>query len=241
MLAAALTTLPFGLFREVDLLQQPSSIKTTKTTKTTIREEDNADRRWIIGLWESIIERASAREAEARARWGNDARVFDEGFPVRSGQDGGLAGLVQLLAVRMSACSKSKSEANRKRKERNDGHELPELPEEGRDNCSLRVVFLGSALTVGRDNHQNRTYPAHTERVLRSTLGPLLLKIGLRLEVINAAMDHDLAREGPQKSHLCLTNQVGQGADVLSWEFDEIMAASRPAQVRHVICPLPCF
>ena len=54
---------------------------------------------------------------------------------------------------------------------------------------------------------------------------------GLHLEVVNAALDNELFREGPQKTHFCLWNALGpRGADILSWELDDVMSSNRAAQ-----------
>jgi hypothetical protein len=103
------------------------------------------------------------------------------------------------------------------------------------DECVLRIVFVGSAQMSGRDNLYNQTYPFVMEKRLKR----LVDAAGLRLEVLNHAMDNDLSREGPQTCHMCILNLVGTNVDVVVWDFDNMAnkAAQFEAFVRWVQGP----
>mmetsp|Transcript_1701 Transcript_1701/g.3393 ORF Transcript_1701/g.3393 Transcript_1701/m.3393 type:complete len:151 (+) Transcript_1701:589-1041(+) len=90
------------------------------------------------------------------------------------------------------------------------------------EDCTLTVVYIGSAQTSGHDNFHNVSYPYQT----RSFLTPLAHAAGLTLRVWNHAYDSDLSREGPQTFHMCIGNWMPKngGVDVISWDFDGNLA-----------------
>jgi hypothetical protein len=108
------------------------------------------------------------------------------------------------------------------------------------ENCRLRIVFVGSAQTSGRDNFYNQSFPFWVKKRLR----PLAMAAGLDLQIDNHAMDSDLSREGPQTNHMCIANLVGGGhnnnhmndtqhdvVDVIGWDFDGNMQAKPAEQI----------
>jgi hypothetical protein len=108
------------------------------------------------------------------------------------------------------------------------------------NNCMLRIVFVGSAQTSGRDNFYNQSFPFWVQKRIL----PIAEAAGLGLQLDNHAMDSDLSREGPQTSHMCIANLVGgrqnnnnnnnnidHPVDVIGWDFDGNMQAKPSAQV----------
>lgn len=96
-------------------------------------------------------------------------------------------------------------------------------------NCTLKVVFIGSAQTSGRDNFYNSSFPFFTKQLLT----PIAQAANLQLQVYNHALDSDLSREGPQTTHMCVGNLVGNTADVdvIAWDMDGNLQRNPPAQV----------
>lgn len=85
---------------------------------------------------------------------------------------------------------------------------------------------------TGRDIFHNQSFPFQTEERLRA----ITSAAGIRLEVLNQAIDSDLSREGPQTAHMCMKNLVGNNAvDVLVWDFEGTMQGRPQAQVEAFV------
>ena len=139
-----------------------------------------------------------------------DDRALDNGVPIGGTQESTLK-LAERLARRIALCHSTDLERD--------------------EDCVLRVAFVGSAQTTGREVFFNESFPFVTENRLR----PIAEAAGLELQVMNHAMDSDLSREGPQSTHMCVANQVGKNVDVIAWDLDQSMQAQPAAQMEAFI------
>ncbi|CAB9520514.1 expressed unknown protein [Seminavis robusta] len=164
--------------------------------------------------WDNVALAAKNAEQSILDFFHGEHRALQDGVPF-GGTETKLSVLTERLADRIALCH-GKGIANS-----NDGN----------SNCTLRVVFLGGGQASGRDIFKNQTYAYQAEPRLRA----LAQAAGLKLEVLNHAMDSDLSREGPQTLHQCVANFAGNSVDVLSWDSESTMQGNPSAQIEAFV------
>ena len=155
----------------------------------------------------SILDAANQAEQEILQFFQGETRALNDGVPFGGTEERSSNFLAKRLARRIALCQSSSTTMT--------------------TNCTLKVVFVGSAQTSGRDNFYNQSYPFLAEERLKS----VAKASGLQLKVLNHALDSDLSREGPQTTHMCIGNLVGTDVDVVAWDLDGNMQAKPSAQV----------
>ncbi|CAB9512449.1 expressed unknown protein [Seminavis robusta] len=189
--------------------------KNKQSSPRVIRNKDS-----LSLLKQDLIQAANDAEQETLNFFHGERRSLQDGVPF-GGADDASTLLAERLANRIWKC-----------------HHLRKLSPDSNSNrstkkdCVLRVVFLGSAQTTGRDNFFNATFPFQSKARLRSVAEAA----GLDLQVWNHAMDSDLHREGPQSTHMCVSNFMGPDpVDVVVWDLDGILQANPKAQVEAFV------
>lgn len=156
--------------------------------------------------WFPISSAAYMAEQYILTFFHGDVRALDNGVPI-GGTKESTTKLAERLAHRIALCHSVNLERD--------------------EDCVLRVAFVGSAQTTGRDVFHNESFPFVTEKRLR----PIAEAAGLELQVVNHGMDSDISKEGPQSTHMCVANQVGRNVDVIAWDLDGNMQAEPAAQM----------
>lgn len=166
--------------------------------------------------WSDLILAANQAEEDILDFFHGEPRSLQDGVPFGGTKDS-VSILARRLADRIASCRQEKLGI-----QQNNQHI---------HNCMLRVVFLGSGQTTGRDIFYNQTYPFQAEEHLQA----IAEAAGLQLEVLNHAMDSDLSKEGPQTADMCIANLVGKAVDVIAWDFEATMQAQPQVQVEAFV------
>lgn len=183
-----------------ELLEEPKEKEQPKATKPPAPDMPSADSPWY-----SVAKAGKKAEQGILDFFDGDFQALDNGVPI-GGTEDTTPHLTRRLAKRMANCRKTDDTKT--------------------EDCVLRVAFIGSAQTVGRDMFHNESFPFVAEERLR-----LVAKAaGLELQVMNNAQDSDRSKEGPQSMHLCVGNFVGDSVDVIAWDLDNSMQGAPPAQ-----------
>ena len=170
--------------------------------------------------WSYLLAKANEAELSILDFFHRETRAIEDGVPF-----GGTNESVSILAERL---------ANRIAQCHDGGKRIPNTRANKLDTkCVLRVVFVGSGQMSGRDIFHNQSFPFQAEQRLQSVADAA----GLRMEVLNQAIDSDLSREGPQTAHMCMGNLVGSDSpvDVIAWDFESTMQGKPQAQVEAFV------
>lgn len=150
--------------------------------------------------WKNVMKAAETAEASILDFFHGEKHALEDGAPMFTSSQK----LIQRIVQKIYHCQQQNDTTN-------DNDDI---------YCTFRIVFIGGAQMAGRDNLFNVTFPFIAERRLQ----PILEASGLKLEVLNHAMDSDLNREGPQTAHMCISNFLPpEGVDVVIWGYDDIM------------------
>lgn len=154
-------------------------------------------------VWWPIIKYTQQAEHEITEFFHGDERALENGVPI-GGTEDSTPFLTKRLARRIAQCRQGISQ----------------------EDCDLKVAFVGSAQMTGHDMFYRDSFPFLTEQRLR----PIADAAGLELKIMNNALDHDHSKEGPQSTHMCISNYVGDSVDIIAWDLDAAMQGAPPAQ-----------
>lgn len=210
-------TLVIPLFLHVSIATSRTTSVGTISSNNLAKEQKDKE-----GIWNEVLNSAELAEKAILDFFHGDRRALENGVLCSGGGGKDVAAntcsshhipnLSSRLLHRITKC--------RQQSKQSESTSESESPQKNttQEKCVLRIVFVGSAQTFGRDMFHNLTHPFHLETRLR----PIAQAAGLTLQVHNHAMDSDLSREGPQSNHMCIDNLVGSDVDVIGWDHDAI-------------------